>query len=1640
MSSLKKILVLTGIVILAVFPYSHSSAQLASGIPHIFSVSTITPPVFPAGSANILPAGALADESVNLVSPVFGTWNFNFAGVNYGKVAVSTNGWLALLPASAAVIPASVTPLPANSLITNPTGYPIIAPLWDDLSTSVISWVVPAASNTLWVRWSVKWDKTNASTASLFYVKLDGNFNTTTFYYANNAAYVPILPFASIGIAGICAGDFYSASCTANNAATVDSIIENPNIGSAGASNQRPYNCSFTFSPYGLNDDCANAAFLGTISGACTNFTSSIINATASGTGNCSSSDVKDVWFTYFKPVGVANVKIITSPASCGSVTGTSIEVYDACGGTMIGCNSSGTTYPTYGEKTLNRSPCVAETLWVRVTSDLDVAGKFQICAQDVAGVAGVVCANAVPVCYPMPFNSTGLTTAGSGNDYNDSILCTSAWMTGQDYIFSFTPTTTACFNISIDGTGVNSYPGLFITDGCPNDTALSRCVASATSASNGDTIFNLTLVSGRTYYIIVDNNATLAGFNSMPFNFHIWQSVQSAPPNNTCGGAASLGNVAFNQTCTWSGTFVTNCATPSPTVPSPNCGGFSSTLTGDVWFTFTPTFTGIVMINSQGSGTNPVIHGGMAVYSGTCGSLTLVACAGDSVSIPFMPSLSINVASATVYYIRFWSAPGFDPGSFQICFQSNCNPPNDLPVNAQTLPLGVPTFGDNTCSTGISEPPAITCTHDGTNIPNTVWFKLTIPPSGQVAVRLSQVSLVDVAVAAYLFPTGPANAASSNSQLACNDDIIFAPPCPVCGMTGDNDAAIQFTGAAGAMVYILVDGAASWTGSFYITAIEGTLTSVFPPVFRKDCANPEFICGNSNYILPNGGIGSDGNICDFTNMACSGGATRSEVGSAWLTFTVAAGSQLGFTITPNDSAGPVSNYNFFLWDITNVANICNQLTITPPLVCNTAAGTGKTGLRTPTSTVFNAPIAAQGTAKTYMLYIENQTSANDDENVPGTNTGFMLNWDIYSGGVNIGSTQLTGTSPTSTWSGTVVNTDYQNLPNWKGTGSCPAVLPSCTTDVFISAATSQCWVTGNSYAKNITINPGGTLRIAAGGNLHVCGNYINNGSLIAVAGSTITFEGPANQTISGSLTGGNAFASIVINKVAASGNVTLNNNLDVTQNFTTINGTSIFNINGKYMKVGGHFTNNNGATTFTGIGSSTVEFNGNTNANFINTSGVIVLNRVVMNKTGAKLYLSGGNSSMNIDTALTLTLGIMVSPVFAGAPLYNMKYFLSTAITGHNANSYINGKLRRKISNPTGPASPSLPASYDFPVGDSLTPGPGGYELANINIISSTLVDYLIAYFQPWPSLPPVSGPAGPMECIYATYNSSPLLDNGYWTFERPVTPSNGVYNVTLYNTGYTNSAGNQGWSMVKANTGSPVNVAASWSLWAVCKLTSTLTSVKRDSLNAPLYPGSFNHYYATAQSLSPLPIELLYFNAEPTGDKVMCMWETASETNNEYFIVERSNDGIEYHKIGQIDGFGHGTSTTQLSYSLLDQESCKGIIYYRLRQVDIDGKFSYSEPVAVNCKDELSELTLHPNPAHSTITLSFSENNNGVVYVKFIDFTGRVVLVHESNVKKGNNQISIDVEKLINGVYGVVLESKSDEDRLMQTRFIKN
>ena len=304
---------------------------------------------------------------------------------------------------------------------------------------------------------------------------------------------------------------------------------------------------------------------------------------------------------------------------------------------------------------------------------------------------------------------------------------------------------------------------------------------------------------------------------------------------------------------------------------------------------------------------------------------------------------------------------------------------------------------------------------------------------------------------------------------------------------------------------------------------------------------------------------------------------------------------------------------------------------------------------------------------------------------------------------------------------------------------------------------------------------------------------------------------------------------------------------------------------------------------------------------------------------------------------------------------------------------------------------------------------------------------------------------PNGPVssECIVANYSLLPIFDNGYWTFKRSTANFTGNYTVSLFNTGQTNNSG-FGWSVAKSDLLSNVNLSTSWRLQGNCVIASTASNTRRSGMNPP--PGtdstSFNHNYATVQSLIPLPVELLYFNAVPLGEDVVCTWSTASETNNDYFEVERSLDGKEFTVIGTERGYGNGVSTETRYYKIIDHELCEGIRYYRLKQFDTDGHVAYSEAVAVNCSRNKDFISLYPNPAQSIISCSFYETNDGSVKLQWLDALGKVIREDIHDVIKGFNTIQSDVSEVTEGIYFIRIRQngKLFETVDRQIKFLKN
>lgn len=176
-----------------------------------------------------------------------------------------------------------------------------------------------------------------------------------------------------------------------------------------------------------------------------------------------------------------------------------------------------------------------------------------------------------------------------------------------------------------------------------------------------------------------------------------------------------------------------------------------------------------------------------------------------------------------------------------------------------------------------------------------------------------------------------------------------------------------------------------------------------------------------------------------------------------------------------------------------------------------------------------------------------------------------------------------------------------------------------------------------------------------------------------------------------------------------------------------------------------------------------------------------------------------------------------------------------------------------------------------------------------------------------------------------------------------------------------------------------------------------------------------------------SPLPIELIHFEAKANNDHVLLDWETASEIDNDYFTIEKSKDSEEWVSVNEVKGAG--TSSNILTYNVVDYYPYSGVSYYRLKQTDFNGEFSYSKirSVEINIIEKQS-IKLFPNPSSSQITLLTDEINN----VKIFNSLGQEIYLYPENNFE-NEEVSFDVSRLKNGIYFIKTESHS-------IQFIKN
>ena len=184
-------------------------------------------------------------------------------------------------------------------------------------------------------------------------------------------------------------------------------------------------------------------------------------------------------------------------------------------------------------------------------------------------------------------------------------------------------------------------------------------------------------------------------------------------------------------------------------------------------------------------------------------------------------------------------------------------------------------------------------------------------------------------------------------------------------------------------------------------------------------------------------------------------------------------------------------------------------------------------------------------------------------------------------------------------------------------------------------------------------------------------------------------------------------------------------------------------------------------------------------------------------------------------------------------------------------------------------------------------------------------------------------------------------------------------------------------------------------------------------------------------------LPVRLLSFNARSisgNAPKVLCNWETAQEINFSHFIVERSADGIHYSGIGTVTASGDASASHQ--YSFTDYSPLAGKAYYRLKQVDRDGAYTYSKVVIILGQKDRMEVMLYPNPAKNNATLIVALPAAEQMRYSLYDQNGRLVTMQSLFLNEGSNVINLPVEQLSAGVYTLVLSGSAITKQLQMVK----
>jgi hypothetical protein len=544
----------------------------------------------------------------------------------------------------------------------------------------------------------------------------------------------------------------------------------------------------------------------------------------------------------------------------------------------------------------------------------------------------------------------------------------------------------------------------------------------------------------------------------------------------------------------------------------------------------------------------------------------------------------------------------------------------------------------------------------------------------------------------------------------------------------------------------------------------------------------------------------------------------------------------------------------------------------------------------------------------------------------------------------------------------------------------------------------------GTIVAFDVDIDNSAGVTLATGTNLTVAGTLTLTSGTFAVGNNNLTLNGDIAGTTA------NLSVSATADLIFAGSNTTMSIPSSVAQleNLTigssnTVTAASSFVVTGA-MAVNGTFTPTaptivSGSGTLSGTGTIAVtRATGSADLAGQYTLGTTLTGLTVsMSGASAQGLGAGSFGALVINNASNVTLGGAVNVsgalnLSAGHLVLNAFPITLGSITGGGSSAYIltdaTGVIVRK----------TLGGLEEFPVGVSLT------SYSPVSVDNATGKDWTVGVVT---GIVPASGTFHLDKVILRTWNLTPSSAPGATdlAFTYDVSDA-GIMAVNF-------TAGNS----VTANH---YNAVGHWEIAGLPQSPVPVGTVYTVVVSGQTAFSPF----AVSESNGALPVTLLTFTGKRATGGNELTWRTASESHSRGFELQRSTDGVRFSAVTFIGSQAPGgNSNTALSYRYLDAASISGDAWYRLKQVDFDGRAKTSPIVRIR-RDAITTLALtglYPNPAGATAILTIEAPARGTLSIVVTDATGRPVRVKASAIEAGSGTVLLDLGGLPAGSYTV-------------------